>query len=199
LKEFKVDGDKKIGSIVMNCNPFTFGHRYLIETAYKNVDHLFIFVVEEDKSFFNFEDRMQMIKNVVADLEHITVLPSGRYIISTETLPGYFIKDALQNVKLDASKDLDIFGNIIAKSLNISVRFAGEEPIDAFTRQYNETMKRMLPERGVEFIEIPRVCKGDSVISASRVRKLMKEKKHEEIRKLVPMTTYDYLEKYYFQ
>lgn len=198
LKGYRIKGNGKIGSIVMNCNPFTLGHRYLIENAKAQVDYLYIFVVEEDKSFFYFEDRLEMVKKGVEDLDNIIVLPSGKYIISTETLPGYFNKDDLQSVKLDASNDIDIFGNIIAKCLNITVRFAGEEPIDAFTRQYNETMKRMLPERGIEFIEIPRVCKEEQVISASRVRKLLKEKKYEEIKNLVPMTTYEYLEKKYF-
>ncbi|MBA4685687.1 MAG: adenylyltransferase/cytidyltransferase family protein [Candidatus Galacturonibacter soehngenii] len=199
LKEYKIQGKFKIGSIVMNCNPFTLGHRYLIENAKAQVDYLFIFVVEEDKSFFKFEDRLEMVKRGVADLGNVIVLSSGRYIISTETLPGYFNKDQLQNVKLDASADIEIFANIIAKCLNITVRFAGEEPIDAFTRQYNETMKRMLPGKGIEFVEIPRICKGNEVISASRVRKLLKEKEYEYIKRLVPITTYKYLEMKYFE
>jgi len=140
-----------------------------------------------------------MVKRGVADLGNVIVLSSGRYIISTETLPGYFNKDQLQNVKLDASADIEIFANIIAKCLNITVRFAGEEPIDAFTRQYNETMKRVLPGKGIEFVEIPRVCKGDEVISASRVRKSLMEKKYEDIKRLVPLTTHKYLEMKYFE
>lgn len=199
IKRYKMEGNRRTGSIVMNCNPFTLGHRYLIEKAKAQVDYLYIFVVEEDKSFFEFNDRFEMVKRGVEDLENIAVLSSGRYIISSETLPGYFDKDNLQSVELNASKDIDIFGNIIAKCLNINVRFAGEEPIDAFTRQYNETMKRMLPERGIEFVEIPRVCKEEQVISASRVRKLLKEKKYEEISNLVPNTTYDYMKMKYFE
>ena len=42
----KGDNSSINGSIVMNCNPFTLGHRYLIEYAAKNVDNLYIFVVE---------------------------------------------------------------------------------------------------------------------------------------------------------
>lgn len=51
-----------IGSIVMNCNPFTLGHRYLVEEASRQSDLLYIFVVEEDKSDFPFEDRFNMVK-----------------------------------------------------------------------------------------------------------------------------------------
>ena len=39
----------KIGGVVMNCNPFTLGHRYLIEQSLNQVDYLYIFVVEEEK------------------------------------------------------------------------------------------------------------------------------------------------------
>ena len=53
---------KKIGSLNVNCNPFTRGHRYLIEEALKRVDHLFLFVVEEDASEFSFKDRYEMVK-----------------------------------------------------------------------------------------------------------------------------------------
>ena len=42
----------KFGAVVMNCNPLTLGHRYLIEQALKQCDYLMIFVVQEDKSFF---------------------------------------------------------------------------------------------------------------------------------------------------
>ena len=45
----------------------------------------------------------------------------------------------------------------------------------------------------MEFVEIPRAETEGQVISASRVRVLLEEKKFEEIRKLVPETTYRYL------
>lgn len=44
------------------------GHRYLIEEAKKQVDFLYIFVVEEDKSCFRFCDRFKMVKDGVSDL-----------------------------------------------------------------------------------------------------------------------------------
>ncbi|MCI5936080.1 MAG: adenylyltransferase/cytidyltransferase family protein [Lachnospiraceae bacterium] len=184
---------QRIGSIVMNCNPFTLGHRYLIETAAAQCDKLYIFVVEEDKSIFPFEDRLKLVKEGVRDLENVTVLHSGNFIISALTFPGYFNKSVDNNVSVDTSDDLTLFARYIAPTLGITVRFAGEEPIDYITRQYNETMKEILPKYGMEFIEIPRKVMGESVISASRVRKLLKEDNFEEIRKIVPETTFDYL------
>ena len=169
-----------VGAIVMNCNPFTLGHRYLIETALKSVDYLFIFVVEEDKSFFPFKDRIELIKQGVADLKNITVIPSGRYIISALTFPGYFYKENDNSAIIDSSNDIDIFGKYIAPTLNIKKRFVGEEPIDKVTKQYNETMKERLPLYGIECIEIERKKDDENVISASRVRKYLKEKQFEK-------------------
>ena len=184
-----------IGSIVMNCNPFTLGHRYLIEYAASRVEHLFIFAVEEDKSFFPFKDRIELIRKGTADLSNVTVIPSGQFIISAITFTDYFGKSELQDKTIDASMDLEIFGMYIAPALNINIRFAGEEPIDKVTKQYNEQMKKILPTYGIKFEEVPRKEAGGNVISASRVRQLLKLKDFKEIKKLVPRSTFEYLKK----
>lgn len=198
IQAYKGEAFSKTGAIVMNCNPFTLGHRYLIEQACEQVDKLLIFVLEEDKSFFKFEDRLEMVRIGTEDLGKVSVIPSGRYIISSETLPGYFEKEDNPNIVLDATDDLDFFAKVIAKELNISVRFAGEEPIDGYTRQYNQAMSKMMPQNYIDFVEIPRKEQDGSVISASRVRKLLKEKKYEDVRRLVLPQVYEYLEKHYF-
>ena len=177
----------------MNCNPFTLGHRYLIEQAASQCDVLYIFVVEEDKSVFCFEDRFKLVKEGTADLENVFVMPSCSFMISTLTFPEYFNKDDPGSVKVDPSMDVEIFGKYIAPALDIKVRFAGEEPLDMVTNRYNETMKRILPAYGVEFRVIPRKESNGEVISASRVRRCLKEKDFLQIRKLVPETTFKYL------
>ena len=185
----------KIGAIVMNCNPFTLGHRYLIEYASKQVDRLYIFAVEEDRSFFPFADRIKLIKEGTADLGNVIVLPSGNFIISALTFTDYFGKTELQDKKIDPSLDVSLFGEYIAPTLGITVRFAGEEPLDKVTLQYNDSMKNILPKYGIDFVVIPRKEFGGEVISASRVRKLLEKKDFESIKKIVPETTYDYLVK----
>ncbi len=183
-----------IGAIVMNCNPFTLGHRYLIEYAAEKCDRLYVFAVEEDLSFFPFTDRIDLIRKGVSDLKNVTVLPSGKFIISRTTFPAYFEKEAsTDNTIVDASSDIETFAKHIAPALNISVRFAGEEPLDNVTRQYNSQMKMLLPKYGIDFEVIPRKEIDGAVISASRVRKLLKENNFAEIEKLVPKTTLDYL------
>ena len=185
----------KIGAIVMNCNPFTLGHRYLIEYASKRVDKLYIFAVEEDKSYFPFRDRIELIRQGTADLPNVTVLPSGKFIISSLTFTDYFGKAEKQDKQIDASADVEIFGRYIAPSLGINVRFVGEEPLDRVTKQYNEQMQQILPRYGVAVEEVPRKSQGGEVISASRVRKLLQQGLLKEIKPLVPATTYEYLSK----
>lgn len=183
----------EVGAIVMNCNPFTKGHRYLVEYASSRVDRLFIFVVEEDRSDFTFHDRFQMVKMGTCDLDHVCVLPSGRYIISKETFSQYFEKESVTEVN-DMDYDLHIFGDVIAKEFGIKVRFVGEEPFDIVTRKYNETMKHLLPQKGVEVIEIPRLKNEEQeTVSASLVRRYIKEKKYDQLITLLPESTIEYL------
>lgn len=181
------------GAIVMNCNPFTKGHRHLIEVAAQQVDFLYIFVVEEDRSDFAFKDRINCVNLGTADFKNIIVLPSGKFILSAITFPEYFIKESLQAVSVDASKDIEIFSREIAPILNIKKRFVGQEPFDLITRQYNQTMKDILPKYNIELIEIERYSYDGNPISASRVRKLLKLNEWSELSKIVPETTLKYL------
>lgn len=183
----------KIGSIVMNCNPMTNGHLYLIDTARKMVDLLYIFIVEEDKSDFKFHDRLTLVKNETSQMENVAVVPSGKYVLSFMTMPLYFHKQEKRQALLDASNDLRLFGNYIAPELGITMRFVGEEPIDMVTRQYNEAMKNMLPMYGVSVTEIPRLQQDGKIVSASMVRDYLKEGNMEQIKNIVPQGVYEYL------
>ena len=186
------------GAIVMNCNPFTKGHLYLIEYAASQVDYLYIFAVQEDKSFFKFDDRIELMRQGTAHIPNVKVFPSGKFILSSTTFSEYFDKANLGGTTVDTSMDVEIFAKHIAPVLDISVRFVGQEPLDPITNQYNDAMKRILPEYGIELREIPRKESDGQVISASRVRKYLEEGKWDEIKEIVPVTTYNFLyEKYY--
>lgn len=182
-----------VGAAVMNCNPFTKGHRYLIETAAKNVDRLYVFVVSEDRSEFPFSDRLELVKLGTCDIKNVTVLPSGEYMISQATFPTYFLKDAASADSVFAALDLTLFGSKIAPALNITKRFVGTEPYCAVTNNYNEVMKQLLPSYGVEVCEIPR--KGG--ISASGVREALHRGDLAAVRELVPESTYEYIAERY--
>lgn len=189
--------NKIVGSIVMNCNPFTKGHEYLIEQSLTKVDYLYIFVVEEDKSYFSFEERMELVRRNMEKYENVIVLPSGKAILSMKTMSGYFMKETVQEAQIDATMDLSIFAIKIAPAFGISIRFVGEEPIDKITKQYNAAMKEMLPHYGIIFEEIPRKEFGDEVISASTVRKAIKQNDWSKIQNMVPEITYEFLKKKY--
>ena len=127
------------------------------------------------------------------------VIPSGRYMISLETFAQYFDKEQVQTVD-SMDYDVYIFGEIVAAELGIGYRFVGEEPFDEVTRAYNETMKRILPDFGVEVIEFPRAAFDEKeMISATRVRKAIQEEDMEMLEKLCPQSTIAYLKEHFMQ
>lgn len=198
IQQYPLHGLSNCGAIVMNCNPFTKGHRYLIEIASKSVERLYVFVVEKDKSFFKYDDRLEMVQKGIDGLSNIVAVPSGKFIISAYTFPEYFMKDYVKEKNFDASLDLETFCKFIAPPLRITKRFAGEEPFDPVTKNYNDFMKKLLPSFGIEFYEIPRFAiDNERVINATTVRRLLKERNLKELREYVPESTYTVLvEKY---
>lgn len=189
----RIEKGSSVGAIVMNCNPMTRGHLYLIEHARSKVDYLYIFVVQEDKSDFRFEERFAMVKQVTEQFENVIVVPSGEFVLSYATMPLYFEKEEKKEDTLDAVHDLTIFGEYVAKELGITKRFVGEELLDPVTRQYNEAMKRILPNYGIEVEEIKRLETDQGIISASAVRKWIKEDNWEAVKKFVPAAVYSRL------
>lgn len=185
--------DDNVGAIVLNCNPFTNGHLYLIESAARECSLLHLFVVSEDKSVFPAKVRYDLVKNGVKHLNNVVVHPTSDYLISSATFPTYFIKDKYKAGNVNCILDLTIFSDYFAKILNVKKRFVGTEPFDIVTASYNAQMREFLGRKGIEVIEIPRFENNNSPISASRVRKLMIEGNYEQINNLVPPVTYEYL------
>lgn len=181
------------GSIVMNCNPFTLGHQYLIETASNECDHLYVFCVSEDKSEFSYKDRFEMIKLGTAHLKNVTVLPTGPYLISSATFPDYFIKNREKKEEIHCLLDVEIFTKHYAPHFLINKRYVGTEPISKATDMYNKTLKEYLPKSGIELKEIKRLESNNAPISASKVRQIIKSGDIKSIKSLLPQTTYDYL------
>ncbi len=183
---------KNRGAIVMNCNPFTLGHRSLVEYAHNNCDEVIIFAVQEDRSIFPFSDRFSLIKQGVRDMKGVEVISGGDFIISNATFPTYFIKgtdELAAQTKLDAT----IFATRIAPALNITVRFVGEEPTDKTTLAYNNAMREVFAQNGIELKEIPREQKGNQIVSASSVRRALADDDWETVYRMVPKTTLIYL------
>lgn len=188
-----------VGAIVANCNPFTLGHRYLIEQAAKQCELLHLFILSEDKSLFPAETRLALAKAGTADLPNVLVHPTGDYLISAATFPTYFIKDKDRIPEIRCGLDLEIFSSCFAPALHITRRFVGTEPLSPVTDAYNRQLMAFLPGRGVEVTLIPRKEQDGAPISASRVRALLAEGRVEETRALVPATTFAYLQAHFPQ
>lgn len=181
------------GAIVMNCNPMTMGHKYLIEKALEEVEDLIIFLVEEDKSVFSIGDRWEILKNELGEDERIRIIKSGPYIISRATFPTYFLKEKDDKLDIYTKLDSGIFGEKIAKDLEIDKRFLGTEPIDQVTKAYNDNIIDALEAFGVSVRVIDRKKMDKEVISASKIRKLLKDGYVEKAYKYLPKATIDYL------
>lgn len=188
----------KIGAIVMHCNPFTHGHRYLIETAARECDHLYLFVLSEEQSIFPAADRIELVRQGTADLPNVTVYPTGQYLISSATFPSYFLKDKGMVDDAHCKLDIAVFSRYFVPRFGITHRFVGTEPTCVVTNHYNEALKTYLPDAGVEVVEIPRLKTDNTPISASVVRSLLHQGKPDELRKLVPPTTFQYLQTHDF-
>jgi len=186
-----------VGTAVVNCNPFTLGHRYLIETASARCDLLHLFVVTEDRSRFPAKDRMELVRAGTEDLPNVRVHETGPYMISSVTFPTYFIKDKTRSQDIACRLDLEIFAGIFAKEMGITVRFVGTEPNCPVTSAYNRQMLSFLPTQGIRVEEIPRKEIDGVPISASRVRALIDQGQIEKTAELVPHTTYQYLRMHY--
>lgn len=190
LRAWREEG-RRVAAIVMNANPFTYGHQYLLERAAAENDAVRCFVVSEDISLVPFSARLALVEQGSAHLTNVTVHPSGSYIISSATFPSYFLKEEALVTETQAMLDIEIFARI-AGAMNIARRYIGEEPFSRITQIYNRVMQQSLPAHGIECILIPRKAQDGTAISASSVRQLLHDGPIEAIQSLVPESTYAY-------
>jgi len=191
LEQYQQDASD-IAAIVMNANPFTKGHQYLIETAAKQCEWLYVFVLSEDVSEFPTNVRKELVLTGTKHLENVTVLDTESYMISAQTFPSYFLKEDANVTKIQAKLDATIFAEKIAPRLNIKTRYVGEEPLSETTAIYNEALaETLLPTIELKIIE--RKMIADEVISATKVRALLKKGDLDAVKDYVPGSTYDYL------
>ena len=184
------------GVMIMNANPFTRGHRYLVEQASLSFRapeerrNLTIIPVKEDASRFPYAERLAMIRSGAGDLAD--VVEGSDYQISAATFPTYFLKDLSDAAETQMRLDIDLFGRHIAPALGARVRFVGTEPSDPLTARYNALMKELLPKYGVQLVEIPRLA-IEQPVTATEVRALLDGGRFKEASALTPESTWPYL------
>ncbi len=195
LKAHKKQGDAS--AIVMNANPFTKGHQYLVETAARQSPQVYVFVLSEEKSEFSTSDRLAMVRLGVAHLKNVTVLRTEDYLVSSATFPAYFLKDRapLSIARTQASLDARLFKERIAPVLGISQRFVGEEPHSKVTEVYNQAMAHVFRD-DLTLTVIPRLAVGKQIISATAVRRAMTDGDEAVLKDFLPETSYRYLMKH---
>ncbi|WEV50354.1 [citrate (pro-3S)-lyase] ligase [Lactobacillus sp. ESL0731] len=190
----QVEGQKakKVAAIVMNANPFTLGHQRLAQLASQENDLVYIFVVATDASLFKTEERMQLVKSGTADLKNVHVVSGSDYLVSQATFPAYFLKSPDDLIKTQTTIDARVFKNIIAPKLAINRRYLGTEPFSHTTNFYNKSLINELSPQ-IEVKIVPRFSNNDQVITATRVRQLIKIGDLAAIKLLVPNTTMDFI------
>ena len=172
LKRVRGDRPEGAAAIVMNANPFTLGHRYLVEQAAAMAPTLYLIAVREDRSMFSYAERLAMIQAGCEGLDNVVVVEGSDYAISELTFPTYFLKQVTDATDTHITLDLDLFAAHIAPALGVTTRIVGSEPIDALTARYNELMQELLPQRGITVKTVERLMKDGQVVSATRVRQV---------------------------
>ena len=203
------------GVIIMTANPFTRGHKYLVERAESR--NLVIIPVKEDASRFSYAERLAMIRSGAGDWAD--VVEGSDYQISAATFPTYFLKNLSDAAETQMRLDIDLFGRHIAPALGARVRYVGSEPADPLTARYNALLKELLPKYGIQLVEIQRLavdsdCQADSStppsaplrmtrgttfelvkgpVTATAVRALLDEGRFKAASALTPESTWPYL------
>ena len=181
---------ESVAALVLNANPFTLGHLYLVEKAARENDVLHVFIVSEDASLVPFSVRKRLVIEGTSHLRNLVYHDTGPYIISSATFPSYFQKDDEAVIESHANLDLSVFVRI-AETLGITARYVGEEPKSLVTGIYNRIMSERLPEHRIVCVIVPRKTEeSGQVISASNVRQAIKDGRLEDIRELIPESTY---------
>ena len=182
---------QRIAALVMNANPFTLGHQYLVEKAAAENDLVHLFIVSEDASLVPFAVRKKLVQAGTAHIPNLVYHESGPYIISSATFPSYFQKDEASVSEGHARLDIAIFQRIAAV-LGITRRYVGDEPLSQVTSLYNQVMQKALPASGIECVIVPRKEQSGQVISASTVRQALQTGDFTRLSELVPPTTLEY-------
>ena len=183
---------KNVASVVMNANPFTKGHLYLITQASLENDVVHLFVLSEDVSDFSTEQRTMLVRKGTAHLKNVIIHPTSNYMVSAATFPSYFLKEDDDTTEIQARLDARIFKNHISPVLGLTIRYVGSEPFSFATNIYNSALQKEF-NGSLKLKIIDRIGVEEEIISASKVRKLLSLGKIEEALKYVPPTTCEFL------
>lgn len=187
-------GRKKVAGIVMNANPFTKGHRYLVEQAARENAWVYVFVVTADTSLFTTAERVQLVKAGTQDLDNVMVVAGGDYMVSYATFPAYFLPSQDQTIRYQTTLDARIFRNVIAPALAITTRYVGTEPLSRTTSIYNDVLQAELPPKVALKVVERQQTQTQQYITATQVRRAIRDNQLAGITNLVPASTLAFIQ-----
>ncbi|NVY96228.1 [citrate (pro-3S)-lyase] ligase [Lactobacillus sp. DCY120] len=196
LPQVPVNPASKVAGIVMNANPFTWGHRYLIEQALKTHDYVYVFVVNTDASLFSTAERQELVQAGVADLGHVIVVNGGDYLVSYATFPAYFLPSSTDAITYQTTLDARIFRDLIAPACKITTRFLGSEPLSKTTGIYNQVLQKELPPQVAVEIIPRKLTAQEQYITATQVRQKIAADDLNDLATLVPETTATFIKQH---
>ena len=180
---------KRVAASVINGNPFTNGHRYLIETAAEECDHVYLISVQENTSVFSSAERYAMAVDATEDLDNVTVVPSGLFLGTATLFPAYYAKIYMGNTKEQAEAHVRTFA-VVAKALGVTHRYIGEEPDDAITQELNVACQKILPAEHIHTVILKRKEEDGRMVTGTIVRQLAAAD-DPEIMKFLPESSAD--------
>ena len=134
------------GAVVVPGAPFSPGRRHLIETAARQVDHLYVFVVAED--------HYRLVREGVGDIANVIVLDIAHYRIGATIFPTYFLKPDDPVERIRAELDATLFATRIAPFFGIARRFTCAESTPESAAD-EAAMTSILQTHGIEVSAIP--------------------------------------------
>lgn len=145
------------GALMLDGAPFSHGQRSQIETAARQVDHLYVLVSAEDRSVLPFPVRWRLVVDGVRDIANVVVLDLAHYRIGAATFPTYFLKPDDPVATIRAELDATLFATRIAPFFGIARYFTGAEP-----GADEAVAARVIQAHGIEVSTIPNPTPGDS-------------------------------------
>ena len=196
IPDFPAEVGATIAGIVMNANPFTWGHRYLIEQALQASDAVYVFVVNTDASLFTTAERQQLVEAGTADLKKVIVVNGGDYMVSYATFPAYFLPSTEATIQYQTTLDAQIFRDIIAPACHIKVRFVGTEPLSKTTGIYNQVLAEILPPQVALKVIDRKKDDQNHYVTATQVRQQIAAGQLDDLASLVPPSTYQFIQRH---
>jgi [citrate (pro-3S)-lyase] ligase len=181
------------GAVVVNADPFSLGHQYLIEHASTLMSTVYVLVPSEGRFVLPLPARLELARRGTAHLPNVVVTDTGPYLLSSATFPGYFLKPGDQPDQIQLEIDVDLFGQHIAPMFHIRTRLVGTEPLDPTTRSYTQTLRQRLGRWDVRLVEIERKRLGEHWINTRYVNHALARGDWRQVEACVPPTTLAYL------